>query len=56
MAVAYAEWRSAMKNRQGLDLVVGWMRKLGLDVTIDQLGNVIGIRAGLEAGNDRITY
>jgi len=37
------------EDRRGRDLVVGWMRKLGLDVTIDQLGNVIGIRAGLES-------
>ena len=26
------------------------MRDLGLDVTIDEIGNVIGTRAGLEAG------
>ena len=43
------------EDRQGRDLVVGWMRKLGLDVTIDQLGNVIGIRAGLESGKPVMT-
>ncbi len=43
------------EDRRGRDLVVGWMRKLGLDVTIDQLGNVIGIRAGLESGKPVMT-
>ena len=43
------------EDRQGRDLVVGWMRKLGLDVTIDQLGNVLGIRAGLESGKPVMT-
>ncbi len=37
-------------DRQGRDLVVGWMRELGLDVSIDRIGNVIGIRNGLEDG------
>ena len=43
------------EDRRGRDLVVVWMRKLGLDVTIDQLGNVIGIRAGLESGKPVMT-
>ena len=30
-------------DRDGRDLVVTWMRDLGLDVTIDALGNVIGV-------------
>ena len=38
------------EDRQGRDLVVSWMHELGLDVTIDQIGNVIGIRTGLESG------
>ena len=32
----------------GRDLVVGWMRELGLDVRVDAIGNVIGVRAGRE--------
>ena len=43
------------EDRQGRDLVVGWMNELGLDVSIDQFGNVIGIREGLESGNPVIT-
>ncbi|MFD4836949.1 M20 family metallo-hydrolase [Achromobacter sp. NPDC058515] len=37
-------------DRQGRDLVVQWMRELGLAVTIDGIGNVVGLRAGREAG------
>ena len=33
-------------DKQGRDLVVSWMRELGLEVSIDQLGNVIATRAG----------
>ncbi len=33
-------------DRAGRDLVVGWMRALGLAVTIDRVGNVLGTRAG----------
>ncbi|MEA3215979.1 MAG: beta-ureidopropionase / N-carbamoyl-L-amino-acid hydrolase [Acidimicrobiia bacterium] len=33
-------------DRAGRDLVVGWMRELGLEVTVDRMGNVIGRRAG----------
>ncbi len=43
------------EDRQGRDLVVGWMRELGLDVSIDQIGNVIGIRKGREPGNPVMT-
>jgi beta-ureidopropionase / N-carbamoyl-L-amino-acid hydrolase len=35
-------------DRQGRDLVVGWMRDLGLEVAIDAIGNVIGTRAGTD--------
>jgi beta-ureidopropionase / N-carbamoyl-L-amino-acid hydrolase len=31
---------------QGRDLVVGWMKDAGLEITIDQVGNVFGRRAG----------
>ena len=34
----------------GRDLVVRWMRELGLSVSIDGIGNVVGVRAGLKAG------
>lgn len=34
----------------GRDRVVRWMRELGLTVTIDAIGNVIGVRPGTEAG------
>ena len=33
-------------DRDGRDLVVGWMRELGLTVTVDAIGNVVGTRAG----------
>lgn len=35
-------------DRDGRDLVVGWMRDLGLSVGIDAIGNVIGTRAGTD--------
>jgi N-carbamoyl-L-amino-acid hydrolase len=34
----------------GRDLVVGWMRDLGLRVTIDRIGNVVGLRPGRRGG------
>jgi beta-ureidopropionase / N-carbamoyl-L-amino-acid hydrolase len=37
-------------DRDGRDLVVGWMEDLGLAVTIDRVGNVVGLRAGRETG------
>ena len=43
------------EDRRGRDLVVGWMKDLDLDVTIDRIGNVIGIRAGTEPGNPVLT-
>ena len=36
-------------DRRGRDLVVGWMRALGLEVSIDPIGNVFGRRAGSAA-------
>src|SRR3990167_3616113 len=36
------------EDRAGRDLVVGWMEALGLAVTVDAIGNVIGVRAGTE--------
>jgi N-carbamoyl-L-amino-acid hydrolase len=37
-------------DREGRDLVTGWMRELGLSVAIDGIGNAVGLRPGLEAG------
>jgi len=36
------------EDKAGRDLVVGWMKALGLEVHIDAIGNVIGLRAGRE--------
>lgn len=38
------------EDRQGRDLVVSWMHDLGLDVSIDGIGNVVGLRAGRSEG------
>ena len=35
-------------DRQGRDLVVGWMRDLGLDIGIDAIGNVVATRPGAD--------
>lgn len=35
-------------DKAGRDLVVSWMRELGLQVIVDQVGNMIGLRAGRE--------
>ena len=43
------------EDRAGRDLVVTWMRDLGLDVTIDAIGNVIGMRAGRTDGPPTMT-
>ncbi len=37
-------------DKAGRDLVVRWMRELGLVVSIDAIGNVVAIRAGKEDG------
>src|SRR5215470_15052100 len=36
------------EDRAGRDLLVQWMRELDLAVTIDAIGNIIGLRAGRE--------
>ena len=36
------------EDKAGRDLVVGWMKALGLEVRVDAIGNVIGLRAGRE--------
>ena len=35
-------------DRDGRDLVMGWMRDLGLDVAVDAIGNVVATRAGTD--------
>ncbi|MDP1899018.1 MAG: Zn-dependent hydrolase [Rubrivivax sp.] len=35
------------EDRAGRDLVAGWMRELGLEVRIDPIGNIFGLRRGL---------
>jgi N-carbamoyl-L-amino-acid hydrolase len=37
-------------DKAGRDLVVRWMGELGLTVTIDAIGNVVGVRRGAEDG------
>jgi len=34
---------------QGRDLVVGWMREAGLEIQVDEIGNIFGRRAGRDA-------
>jgi N-carbamoyl-L-amino-acid hydrolase len=36
------------EDKAGRDLVVSWMRALGLQVRVDAIGNVVGLRAGRE--------
>src|SRR5262249_31586948 len=36
------------EDRAGRDLLVRWMRDLGLTVTIDAIGNIFGVRGGRE--------
>ena len=38
------------EDRLGRDLVVSWMRDLGLEVSIDGIGNAVGIMAGATDG------
>ncbi len=38
------------EDRAGRDRVVGWMRDAGLAVTVDRIGNVVGVRAGRKPG------
>lgn len=37
------------EDRRGRDLLVQWMREAGLAVTVDQMGNVFGLRPGSES-------
>ncbi len=38
------------EDKAGRDLVVAWMRDLGLEVSIDGIGNVVGVLAGRSDG------
>ena len=42
-------------DRAGRDLVCGWMRELGLAVSVDAIGNVVGVRAGRSDGSPVMT-
>jgi beta-ureidopropionase / N-carbamoyl-L-amino-acid hydrolase len=37
------------EDRRGRDLLVGWMREAGLRVSIDQMGNIMGVGTGADA-------
>lgn len=37
-------------DREGRDLVCRWMQELQLEVSVDAIGNVVGLRRGLEDG------
>ncbi len=43
------------EDKQARDLVCEWMRELGLEVSIDKIGNVVGLRAGIETGKPVMT-
>ncbi len=38
------------EDKAGRDLVMSWMKELGLEVTVDRIGNVVGVGAGRESG------
>ncbi len=38
------------EDRAGRDQVVTWMREAGLEITIDRIGNVVGVRPGRGGG------
>ena len=43
------------EDKAGRDLVVSWMQELGLEVSVDRIGNVVGQRSGNESGNPVMT-
>ena len=43
------------EDRDGRDLVVAWMTDLGLDISIDGIGNVVGVRPGRTDGSPIMT-
>src|SRR4051812_50178000 len=38
------------EDREGRDLLVLWMRELGLEVRVDRIGNILGLMAGERDG------
>lgn len=38
------------EDRAARDRVVAWMRELGLEISIDRIGNIVGVRGGDEDG------
>ena len=42
-------------DRAGRDLVVGWMRDLRLEVGVDAIGNIFGVRPGVVDGPPVLT-
>ncbi|MFN2332092.1 MAG: Zn-dependent hydrolase, partial [Halomonas sp.] len=38
------------EDRQGRERLLTWMRELGLEVSVDVMGNIFALRPGLEAG------
>src|SRR5262245_49719530 len=38
------------EDRRGRDCLVGWMREAGLAVAVDRMGNIVGVRPGVESG------
>ncbi len=42
-------------DRKGRDLVCRWMQELGLEISVDRIGNVVGIRKGDEQGDPVMT-
>ncbi|MEO0491978.1 MAG: M20 family metallo-hydrolase [Actinomycetota bacterium] len=38
------------EDKAGRDLVVSWMRDLGLEITVDGIGNVVGVMDGIHDG------
>ncbi len=43
------------EDKAGRDLVVSWMKQLGLEVSVDRIGNVVGLRRGAEDGDPVMT-
>lgn len=43
------------EDKTGRDRVVAWMEELGLEVSVDRIGNVVGLRSGRENGNPVMT-
>lgn len=38
------------EDKAGRDVVASWMREQGLKVTVDRIGNVVGLRSGVQDG------